>query len=40
MARKRRDLTAPAWALACVLVLLSAGLALWVWQPDHGYPPE
>ena len=38
MARKRRDLTAPAWALACVLVLLSAGLALWVWQPDHDYP--
>ena len=38
MARKRRDLTAPAWALACVLVLLSAGLALWVWQPDSDYP--
>ncbi len=33
MARKRRDLAAPTWAVACVLVLLAGGLAVWVWQP-------
>ena len=33
MARKPHGLPVPAWAMACVLVLLSGGLAVWVWQP-------
>lgn len=42
MARKRRDMPVPVWALVCVLLLLTGGLAIWVWGPtgqmtDPGY---
>jgi polysaccharide deacetylase 2 family uncharacterized protein YibQ len=45
MARKRRDMPVPIWTLVCVLLLLTGGLAVWVWGPservaDPGYAFE
>ncbi len=42
MARKRRDWSFPVWIVACVLVVLAGGLAVWVWRPGDPVlvPPE
>lgn len=37
MARKKRDLTPPPWAVVSALVLLAIGLAAWVWRPTPKY---
>ena len=37
MARNKRDLTPPLWAVVCALVLLAVGLAAWVWRPMPKY---
>ena len=45
MARKRRDFPVPVWAVACALILLAGGLAVWVWglrssEPTYGQEEE
>jgi polysaccharide deacetylase 2 family uncharacterized protein YibQ len=42
MVRKRREMPVPVWTMVCVLMLLTGGLAVWVWGPsslpeDSGY---
>lgn len=41
MARKQRDFALPVWVVACVLLVLAGGLAIWVWRPASTYeaPP-
>lgn len=37
MARPKRDLTPPLWAVVCGLILLAGGLAAWFWRPMPTY---